>query len=179
MDVGVEVVHGWSMARARADQHDELLGIYLNDHLAGASAGAAMFQRAAHSARGEAKVELLRLTAEVSQDRQSLLDLMSGLGVRVRRYKVIAGWVAEKVGRFKLNGYLSGRSPLSDLVELEALLLGVQGKAAGFRTLRSLTDQHARLDPSQRNQLIDRAERHSDVLERLRIQTVQRVLHVR
>ncbi|MGI8416458.1 MAG: hypothetical protein ACR2P2_09720 [Nakamurella sp.] len=164
------------MARARADQHDELLGIYLNDHLAGASAGAAMFQRAAKSARGESRVELLRLTAEVGQDRQSLLGLMSVQGVRVRRYKVLAGWVAEKAGRLKLNGSLVRRSPLSDLMELEALLLGVKGKAAGFRTLRSLSDRHSRLDAPQLDQLIDRAERQAEVLERLRIQTAQRVL---
>lgn len=177
MDVGVGVGHGWSMGRAQANQRGELLGIYLNDHLAGASAGAAMFQRAAHSAHGQSKAELLRLKAEVGQDRQSLLDLMSELSVQIRRYKVIAGWVAEKAGRLKLNGYLLRRSPLSDLVELEALLLGVQGKAAGFRTLRGLTDQDSRLDASQLDQLIDRAERQADVLESLRIQTAQRVLH--
>lgn len=176
MDVDVDVVHCWSMARAQAE-HDELLGIYLNDHLAGASAGAAMFQRAAHSAHAESKVELQRLTAEVRQDRQSLLDLMSELGVPVRRYKVIAGRLAEKAGRFKLNGRLFSRSPLSDLMELEALFLGVQGKAAGFRALRSLADQNSRLDAAQLNRLIGRAEQQADVLERLRIQTAQRVLH--
>lgn len=175
MDVGVEVVHGWSMTRPQADQH-QLLGIYLNDHLAGATAGAAMFQRAAKSARGESRVELLRLTAEVGQDRQSLLDLMSVLGVRVRRYKVIAGWVAEKAGRFKLNGSLVHRSPLSDLMELEALLLGVQGKAAGFKALRSLSDRNSQLDVSRLDQLIDRAERQADLLERLRLQTARQVL---
>ncbi|MDP9435302.1 MAG: hypothetical protein M3P93_08975, partial [Actinomycetota bacterium] len=40
--------------------------------------------------------------------------------------------------RLKANGHLLRRSPLSDLVEMEALVLGVQGKAAGFRALRSI-----------------------------------------
>lgn len=179
MDSAVDVVHGWSMAKAQADQHDELLAVYLNDHLAGASAGAALFQRAAQSAPGESKAELRRLTAEVRQDRQTLLDLMSVLDVRVRRYKVIAGWVAEKAGRLKLNGRIVTRSPLSDLMELEALFLGVQGKAACFRTLRTLTDEHPGLDAPRLDQLIDRAERQAVVLEQLRTQTAQRVLKVR
>ena len=46
----------------------------------------------------------------------------------------------EKAARFKPNGRLLRRSPLSDLIELEWLLLGVQGKTAGFRALRRLAD---------------------------------------
>jgi hypothetical protein len=38
------------------------------------------------------------------------------------------------------------RSPLSDLEELELLRLGVEGKAAGWRTLRTQADTDARLD---------------------------------
>ncbi len=74
----------------------------------------------------------------MQQDRDSLLAIMSAIGVSVRRYKVLGGWVLEKVGRLKANGHLLRRSPLSDLVEMEALVLGVQGKAAGFRALRSI-----------------------------------------
>jgi len=58
----------------------------------------------------------------------------------VHRYKVLGGWALEKAARFKPNGRLLRRSPLSDLIELEWLLLGVQGKTAGFRALRRLAD---------------------------------------
>ena len=40
---------------------------------------------------------------------------------------MVAGWVAEKAGRLKLNGSLLTYSPLSRLVELEGLSLGVEG----------------------------------------------------
>lgn len=176
MDVVAELVHGWTMAKADSSRRGQMLSIYLNDHLAGATAGAAMFERAARSASAELKAELARLTAEVQQDRRSLLDLMSALDVQVRRYKMIAGWLAEKAGRAKLNGYLLRRSPLTDLVEVEALLLGVQGKAAGFRVLRSLADRHPGLDAAQLDRLIDRAERQAEVLERLRLQAAQPIL---
>ncbi|TDC15230.1 hypothetical protein E1265_27075, partial [Streptomyces sp. 8K308] len=41
---------------------------------------------------------------EIAQDRTSLLAIMKGLDVPVRRYKVYAGWTAEKVARLKNNG---------------------------------------------------------------------------
>ena len=44
---------------------------------------------------------------------------MDDLGVGSRA-KDGAAWVAEKLGRLKTNGQLTGYSPLSRLVELEA-----------------------------------------------------------
>jgi len=57
---------------------------------------------------------------------------------------VLGGWVLEKAARCKPNGRLFRRSPLSNLIELEGLLLGVQGKAADFRALRRLADTDTR-----------------------------------
>ena len=44
------------------------------------------------------------------------------------RVKVTAAWVGEKAGRLKPNGQLTGYSPLSRVVELEGLSLGIEGK---------------------------------------------------
>ena len=73
---------------------------------------------------------------------------MATLGIPVRTYKVYAGWIGEKAGRLKFNGRLFTRSPLSRLEELELLRLGVEGKAAGWRTLRVLADTDQRLEPA-------------------------------
>ena len=158
------------------DTNTAVLGIYLNDHLAGATMGVELFRRANGSAHGSVKTQLQELTAEVERDRESLLTLMGTLGVPVRRYKVLGGWVLEKAGRFKPNGRVLRRSPLSDLIELEGLLLGVQGKAAGFRTLRRLADTDPRLKATHLDELIKRAEQQADTLEQLRISTAARVL---
>jgi NADH dehydrogenase/NADH:ubiquinone oxidoreductase subunit G len=48
--------------------------------------------------------------------------------------------VAEKLGRLKLNGRLRGYSPLSRLLELEGLLIGITGKIALWKTLEALDD---------------------------------------
>ena len=77
-----------------------MLGIYLNDHLAGATAGTELAHRTArsHSDDGKNGATLRRLAAEIAQDRAALLDIMTALGVKVRRYKVSAAWIGEKAG---------------------------------------------------------------------------------
>ena len=111
------------------------LGIYLNDHLAGATAGLELARRVAGARQVPATgPELQRFAEEVAEDRDALLRIMGTLGVPVRSYKVWAAWAGEKAGRLKPNGHLTTRSPLSNLEELEILRLGVEGKApAGAR----------------------------------------------
>jgi hypothetical protein len=97
--------------RTRRSRHD-LLGIYLNDHLAGATGGLELARRVAASHRGPgAGAAVQRLAAEVAQDRAALEDIMRVLGIPVRVYKVYAAWIGEKAARLKLNGYLLARSP--------------------------------------------------------------------
>ena len=147
-----------------------MLGIYLNDHLAGATGGAGLARRAAAARRGEeAGDALLRFAADVAADRAALLEIMAALDVPVRAYKVCAGWIGEKVGRLKLNGRLLSRSPLSSLEELEMMRLGVAGKAAGWRTLRVLADTDPRLDRDRLDELIARADSQLSLLEDLRL----------
>ena len=147
--------------------------MYLNDHLAGATAGTELARRAAATQRDPAKRQIMRVLAdEISEDRRALLDIMAALSVPVRGYKVWAGWVAEKAGRLKFNGSLLARSPLSDLTELEMMRLGVEGKAAGWQTLRTLADQRRELDTAQLDRLLARAHDQSQRLEELRTEAV-------
>jgi hypothetical protein len=154
------------------------LGIYLNDHLIGATGGLELCRRAATSSRGPARAQLEQLTAQLEQDRESLLALMHALDLPVRRYKILIGWAAEKIARIKTNGRLLRRSPLSDLVELESLTLGVHGKAAGFRALRQalVMSEDSRVNTADLDQLIERADHQATMLERLRLQAASRVL---
>jgi hypothetical protein len=154
-----------------------VLGIYLNDHLAGATAGTELARRVAGSPRDREDHAILRgFAAEVVQDRAELLEIMAALGITVRTYKVCAAWIGEKAGRLKSNGRIFTRSPLSRLEELEILRLGVEGKAAGWRTLRVLADTDQRLDPARLDELIARARRQADLLEDLRVRAADRVI---
>lgn len=147
----------------------DLLGIYLNDHLAGATGGVYLARRAALRHRRDPNT-LRRLSEEVEEDRDALVRIMGVLDVPVRRYKTAAGWLAERVGRFKSNGRFIARSPLSDVLELEALRLGVEGKAAGWRLLRRLADDDDRLDAVELDKLIDRAHHQAQTLQDLHLQ---------
>ena len=155
----------------------DLLGIYLNDHLAGATGGVELARRVAGSAGSEDGTSTLKnLAAEIAEDRAALLVIMAELGVVVRGYKVGAAWIGERVARLKLNGRLVARSPLSTLEEVEMLRLGVEGKAAGWRTLRTLADSDARLDPGRLDELIARARRQAELLEELRVRAARQVI---
>jgi hypothetical protein len=158
----------------------ELLGIYLNDHLAGATSGTELARRVASSGQEVADGELLRrLADDIGSDRQDLLAIMAALQIPVRWYKVSAAWIAEKAGRVKLNGRLATRSPLSSLEELELLRLGVEGKAAGWRTLRELARSDRRLDPARLDELIARARDQAGLLEALRVQAAADLIETR
>ncbi|WP_405914621.1 transaldolase [Streptomyces sp. NBC_00728] len=151
----------------------DLLAIYLNDHLSGATAGLELFRRAAQAQQyREQGTALAELAQEVEQDRDSLTQIMADLAVPTAYTKVALGWLAEKAGRAKPNGHLFSRSPLSDVLELESMLLSVQGKAACWRSLRALAETDRRLFLEHLDVLLERADRQSVVLERLRLAAV-------
>lgn len=141
------------------------LAIYLNDHLAGSTLGVELVKRAAGSNEDSSYgPELRRLTGEIEEDRDSLLRVIEELGFSKDRLKVTGGWVAEKLGRLKLNGSLLEYSPLSRLIEIEGLYLGVTGKLALWENLKaSLGDRVGDVDlaalaeraTSQRTRLAD------------------------
>ena len=70
------------------------------------------------------------------------------------------------VGRLKLNGHLTGRSPLSSLVELEAVEVGVYGKLLLWQVLRDRRPRGA--GAVDLDELIRRAQRQLDEVERHR-----------
>jgi hypothetical protein len=146
-----------------------LLATYLNDHLAGSTVGVELARRARGSNEGTALGDFLaRLAAEIEEDRDSLEEVMRAVGAGRDRIKVAGAWAGEKVGRLKLNGRLLGYSPLSRLVELEGLRLGVEGKACLWRMLRELADP--RLAQFDFDALLARAERQRDELELHRLE---------
>jgi hypothetical protein len=115
-----------------------LLAIYLQDHLAGSSGGLELAKRAAASNEGTPLGEFLeRLAEEIDEDRETLKEVMAELGVGEDRVKNALGWGAEKLGRLKPNGQLTGYSPLSRMVELEGLHVGVSGKLSCWQSLRA------------------------------------------
>jgi hypothetical protein len=155
---------------------DDLLGVYLNDHLAGSTAGLELARRMAASAEPQFAAVLRGLVPEIAEDRSALVAIMATLEIPIRGYKVFAAWAGEKIGRLKLNGHVLSRSPLSSLEETEILRLGVEGKAAAWRTLRTLASRDSRLDAGRLDELLARADRQSSALETLRATIAEQAL---
>jgi hypothetical protein len=161
----------------KADPRHVMLGIYLNDHLAGSTGGLELARRTAGAHHGTGTgTTLTRLAKEIQEDREALLEMMVALEAPVRQYKVASAWVVEKVGRLKLNGHLLDRSPLSSLVELETLRLGIEGKACLWRTLLLVAKHEPRLDSSRLDTLLDRATSQLETLEVMRMEASAEVL---
>lgn len=145
-----------------------MLAIYLNDHLAGSTVGLELARRARGSNEGtQLGAFLERLVAEIEEDRQTLEQIMDAVGVKPDRLKTTVAWVGEKAGRLKLNGRLLGYSPLSRVVELEGLSVGIEGKACLWKMLRELGDP--RLADFDFEALIARAERQREEVESHRL----------
>jgi hypothetical protein len=150
----------------------DYLAIYLNDHLAGSTVGRELSKRAAGENRGTELGDFLqRLHDEIVEDRQTLLDIMRTLDAGEDHLKGLAAVVGERIGRLKLNGNLFTYSPLSRVVELEALALGVHGKAAMWRALRVAGDP--RLEQFDLAALERRAKRQHDGIEKHRIEAAR------
>src|SRR4051794_7359376 len=115
--------------------------IYLNDHLAGSTAGLSLAKRTLGSNRGtQFEPVLERLVREIDEDRESLREIMRALDVGEDHVKRLVPYVAERAGRLKLNGSFFSYSPLSRLVEFEGLALGITGKLAMWISLREAAD---------------------------------------
>lgn len=150
--------------------NQNLLALYLNDHLAGATGGTALARRLARNHRGtEFEGPTSRLADDVEADRQALLQFMSALDIQPRRAKQVLATLAERIGRLKVNGTLVRRSPLSSVIEFEAMRLGVEGKTDAWQALRRVADHEPRLNADRIDELLDRAGRQSEVLQDLRL----------
>lgn len=140
------------------------ISIYLRNHEAAAQAGRDLFRRASKAQRSQPwPGDLGSLASDVEDDLRSLRQIMGTLNVSPDLAAGIALRVGERVGRFKPNGRLLSRSPLSDLIEIEGLLSAVRAKEAGWRALRAAGVLPGRLEPLLED-LLRRAERQ---IERL------------
>lgn len=142
----------------------DLLDIYLNDHLAGSTAGMELARRLRGSNADDPEFgpALAELCAEIEADRETLKAVMERLGVGQGKFKPLAAVLGERLGRLKLNGQLRGYSPLSRLDELELLQLGVAGKRRLWRAL-----EHTHADDLSSFELGTLAERATSQLRRL------------
>jgi hypothetical protein len=145
----------------------KLLGIYLSDHLTGATAGLGRVERMAKDFTDTPfRAELSRLVEELSRERVQLRTLIHQLGVPQRPHRQAAAWLAEHAGRLKLNGRLFRRSPLTLVLESELMRAAVMGKIGGWQTILEHATELG-LDPATFTTLIEDGHAQIEVLGRI------------
>ena len=148
---------------------DRFLGIYMRDQLAAGVLWRELARRAQRSNEGtELGDALARVATAIAEDVSTFERLVDRLGIRRDRVKPALALAAERLGRLKLNGQLRGYSPLSRFVELEGLVMGIDGKKVLWETLGDLGGLRARAPEVDFDRLIERADAQRDALEPFR-----------
>jgi hypothetical protein len=159
-------------------ESEDRLSTYLNDHHAGSTAGLDLARRAAKNNEGNEFGEFLtRIAGEIEEDVAALENVMDLLEIDKNMLKAGIAWIGEKAARLKPNDQLVGYSPLSRLIELEGLSLGVEGKGCLWRALVRIGDP--RLEGAGLHTLAQRAERQRDELEEYRLRATAKAFGVR
>jgi len=150
---------------------NEMLGIYLNDHLAGSAAGIELAEKLRDQNQGTELGKLMEaLHRDIAQDKGTLEELMAHLQVERHPVKEAAGWALEKLSRLRLNPALTGGAELTRLLETEALSLGIEGKLTLWQALKEAVDAgDPRLAGNDFDRLIERARGQRRALEPHRI----------
>lgn len=155
------------MADRKGGVEVRLLDIYLDDHWGGAAAGKALARRLAReNASNEWGPELRRVADQIAEDDRTLGLVRASLGVRSGGAKRVMGALAERMSVLKLNGRLVDYSPLSRVVESEALVAGITAKRMMWGALGVARPEDQRLDPFDFEELEHRADGQIDVLRR-------------
>ena len=148
--------------------NSRLLRIYLQDHHAASAGGVALARRALGPSHP--------LAEQIARDRDALERVMRQLAVTPNALKVGIVRVAELVGRLKLNGRIFERSPLSSVVELETLVVGVRGKEALWTSLQRAG---VSLEDVDLDALVESARAQGAELEALRLSAAEESVRLR
>jgi hypothetical protein len=140
------------------------LSVYMNEALTRETLEMELVERAIRENTGTRLGTFLTLLGwELEEDRESLVTLMGGMGVRRKRFRVVLARLAEKLVRVRLGS----SSPLSHLVELEALHLQIKAKLDMWTALRSGVGP--RVEGIDVDEMIRRTERQAHEVDRRRL----------
>lgn len=143
--------------------NSRFLRSYLGDHIAVAAGVGGLARRMATAPRWEEhRVQLGRLVEVLGEDERDLQRVLTDRGIRPVRAVALLARFAELPGRLKANGRLVRSSPLTPLVELDGLRLGVAACMVPWRALVEVG-----VDPARAAAADARLRREHDALESL------------
>jgi hypothetical protein len=151
------------------------LATYLNDHLAGAMVALELLEHLQKAHAGTPMEKFAAdLYAEIDEDRQVLINLMSKLNIAESRTRQAAAWLTEKAGRVKLRFDDPSGGDLLLYQILETLSLGIEGKSSLWTALEAAAEDAPALRVENYDALRQRAVQQRDRVESHRITTARR-----
>jgi hypothetical protein len=153
------------------------LDVYLNDHLAGSVGAIEIAKRCAAENSGTDLGRFLQdVLVEIEEDKRTLEGIMDAVGASRNPVKQAGAWLGEKVTRLKLG---TSEQDLANLLSVETLCMGVQGKIYLWRSLGKVAGDHDTLSGMDFDALLQRAQAQQDGLERHRLDLARRALGAR
>jgi hypothetical protein len=149
---------------------DGPIAAYLNDHLGGSAYGSDLAKHVADRAEGTPLQPSLEVIAsQIEVDRQTLSDFMDRTDTAKNPIKQAVTWLGEKATRAGLAVRSTGEEHFGLLLGLEALSLGVEGKACLWSVLQTLTDRYPELATLDLPALEVRARSQRETIEAARL----------
>jgi hypothetical protein len=134
------------------------LATYLHDHVAGSYFAIKLLRRLHEQYRHEQLGKFaLTLTAEITQDQETLEAIVDRVGRSHLDLTEATGWLAEKASQLKLRGDESSGG-IGTFEALETLTLGILGKLALWHVLPLIRDVDPRVPEIDFEKLAERAE---------------------
>ncbi len=150
--------------------------IYLNDHLAGATAGVDLVKSAAERHDGEMGEFFQQLADEISADYNTLSSLMATMNARGSGVKEVFAKAGSEIADSKFSGDSANDPDFGTFLTLETLSIGVEGKLCMWKALKIVEDNHAELKSTNIDKLVERAQSQRDRLEGKRLEFASRAL---
>jgi hypothetical protein len=154
----------------------DALHIYLNDHLAGATAGVDLVKSAAERHDGEMGEFFTQLADEISGDYNTLTSLLDQLNAHASGAKEALAKVGSEISEAKFSGESIDDPAFGTFLTLETLSIGVEGKLCMWKALKVIQDDVPELGAFEIDTLIERAQSQRDRIEGKRLEVAGNAL---
>ena len=140
------------------------LDTYLNDHMAGATAGTNLAKMASEEHQTDEHGPFFsEIYAEISADKDTLGELISALGVEESASKTALAEVGSKLMGPKFTA--GEDDELNAFVTLETLSIGVEGKVCMWKALKTVANDYPAFGEFDIDDLLARATSQREKLE--------------
>lgn len=162
-----------------ASTANDHLAVYLNDHLAGATAALQLLDHLQKHADPALRQFTATLRQDIAEDRDELMRLLRSAGVAISSVRAGAGWIGGKAAELKLAFDDPTSGALWTFELLEVLAVGIEGKRALWTVLKSIADAVPALRVADYERLGGRADYQRRAVEARRLEWAAHAFAVR